>query len=113
MMKKDIIDIVSRKTGLNRNHTRAVVECVLDVFMENLANEGRIEIRNFGVFKVKRTPRRMGRNPVTREEAVVPARNIVQFKAGRTMKNLVNVDLKPRGGSVEPSFPSVGSGPQA
>ena len=113
MMKKDIIDIVSRKTGLNRNHTRAVVECVLDVFMENLANEGRIEIRNFGVFKVKRTPRRMGRNPVTREEAVVPARNIVQFKAGRTMKNLVNADLQTPSGPAGPTFPSADSGVQA
>ena len=93
MMKKDIIDIVSRKTGLNRGHTRAVVECVLDIFMESLAGEGRIEIRNFGVFRVKRTPRRMGRNPVTREEAVVPARNIVQFKAGRTMKEMVNAAM--------------------
>ena len=94
MMKKDIIDVVSCKTGLNRSHTRAVVECVLDMFIESLAGEGRIEIRNFGVFKVKRTPRRMGRNPVTREEAVVPARNIVQFKAGRTMKARVNAALE-------------------
>jgi nucleoid DNA-binding protein len=88
--KKDIIDIVSRKTGYKKNHTKDIVEKVLQVFMEYLAQEGRMEIRNFGVFKVKKTPRRIGRNPVTKEVADVPARNIVQFKAGKLMKEWVN-----------------------
>ncbi len=88
--KKDIIDIVSKRTGYKKNHTKDIVEKVLQVFMERLAQESRMEIRNFGVFKVKRTPRRIGRNPVTKEVADVPARNIVQFKAGKLMKEWVN-----------------------
>jgi DNA-binding protein HU-beta/integration host factor subunit beta len=87
--KKDIIEIVSQKTNLNKNHTKAIIECVLDVFIETLSQEGRIEVRNFGVFKMKRTPARVGRNPVTKESADVPARNIVQFKAGKYMKERV------------------------
>ncbi|MGC9326489.1 MAG: HU family DNA-binding protein, partial [Candidatus Hinthialibacter sp.] len=89
--KKEIIEIVSERTKLKKNHTKAIVECVFDVFTETLAREGRIEIRNFGVFKVKRTPARVGRNPVTKESADVPARNIVQFKAGKFMKERVAV----------------------
>lgn len=89
MTKKEIIEIVSEKVNMKKNHTKAVVECVFDVFMEILAAEKRIEVRNFGVFKVKRTPARVGRNPVTRESADVPARNIVQFKAGKYMKERV------------------------
>lgn len=91
MTKKEIIEIVSERTKLKKNHTKAIVECVLDVFIETLAQEGRIEIRNFGVFKVKRTPARIGRNPVTKESADVPARNIVQFKAGKYMKEHVSI----------------------
>ena len=90
MTKKDIIDIVSKRTGYKKNHTKDIVEKVFQVFMERLARERRMEIRNFGVFKVKRTPRRIGRNPVTKEVADVPARNIVQFKAGKLMKEWVN-----------------------
>lgn len=90
MTKKDIIDYVSKRTGYKKNHTKDIVEKVLQVFMEKLAYEKRMEIRNFGVFKVKRTPRRIGRNPVTKEVADVPARNIVQFKAGKLMKEWVN-----------------------
>jgi len=88
--KKEIIEIVSEKTSTRKGHTRAIVESVLDVFIEILATEGRIEIRNFGVFKVKDTPARIGRNPVTKEVADVPARRIIQFKAGKTMKEKVN-----------------------
>ncbi len=89
MTKKEIIEIVSQKTKLKKNHTKAIVECVLDVFIETLSREGRIEVRNFGVFKVKQTPARVGRNPLTKESAEVPARNIVQFKAGKYMKERV------------------------
>jgi len=87
--KKDIIEIVSEKTKIKKNHTKAIIECVLESFIETLAEEGRIEVRNFGVFKVKRTPARVGRNPVTKESADVPARNIIQFKAGKYMKDRV------------------------
>jgi nucleoid DNA-binding protein len=95
--KKDVIEIASRRCGEKKNHTRAIVESILDVFMEMLAEEGRIEIRNFGVFKVKDTPARIGRNPVTKEVAPVPARRIIQFKAGKTMKELVNQAWRAKG----------------
>lgn len=91
MTKKEIVEIISERTKLKKNHTKAIVECVFDVFIETLAREGRIEVRNFGVFKVKRTPARVGRNPLTKESADVPARNIVQFKAGKYMKDRVAV----------------------
>ena len=87
--KKEIIEIVSQQTKLNKNLTKAIVETVFEVFIEILAKEHRIEIRNFGVFKVKRTPARIGRNPVTKESADVPARNIIQFKAGKYMRERV------------------------
>jgi len=93
--KKEIIEQVSEVTDTKKNHSRAIIESVLDVFVEILASEGRIEIRNFGVFKVKDTPARIGRNPVTKEVADVPARKIIQFKAGKVMKQLVNERLAP------------------
>ena len=94
MTKKEIIDMVATRTGQKHSHTKAVVEKVLEVFIQKLASAGRIEIRNFGVFRVKNTPARIGRNPKTREVAPVPARNIIQFKAGKMMKEKVNADLK-------------------
>ena len=105
MTKKEIIEIVSARTSTRKNHSRVIVESALDVFVEILANEGRIEVRNFGVFKVKETPERIGRNPVTREEASVPARKIIQFKAGKLMKDVVNGEVP-----IPLPFPYEGSG---
>ena len=81
MRKKDIVEMVVERTKQRKNHAGIIVECTFDVFMEMLAKERRIEIRNFGTFQLKRTPARIGRNPVTRETAEVPARNVVQFRA--------------------------------
>jgi nucleoid DNA-binding protein len=89
MTKKDIIETVAARCHDKKNHIKTIVETVFDVFIELLAREKRIEVRNFGVFKVKDTPARIGRNPVTREIADVPARRIVQFKAGKMMKEMV------------------------
>lgn len=96
MTKKDIIEIVAARCEDKKNHIKTIVETIFDVFAELLAKEKRIEIRNFGVFKVKDTPARIGRNPVTREIADVPARRIVQFKAGKTMKARVAKQGKER-----------------
>ncbi len=89
MVKKDIIEFVNKNTTHETRQISAIVECLLNVFMEILARERRIEIRDFGVFEVRRTPPRVGRNPVTGEQAPVPARNIVHFKAGKRMRRVV------------------------
>jgi len=94
MTKQDIIDILSGSLAnfghkTQKKHLKLIVECTFDVFIDLLAKEGRIEVRNFGIFNVKKTPARVGRNPLTGEKAAIPARNIVQFKAGKSMKDLV------------------------
>jgi nucleoid DNA-binding protein len=77
MTKKDIVEIVANSAKDKKNHIKMIVETVFDVFMDLLAEQRRVEVRNFGVFKV------------TKEIADVPARKIVQFKAGKTMKDRV------------------------
>jgi len=92
--KKDILEIVARRMmqkgeRIDKNHFQGVIERILETFMELLASDGRMEIRGLGTFRVKKTPARMGRNPVTGEEAKVSARNIAQFKAGKNMLDAV------------------------
>ncbi len=94
MNKKDIIEFVNKNTKQEVRHISVIVECILHVFMETLARERRIEIRDFGVFEVRRTPPRVGRNPVTGEAAPVPARNVVHFKAGKMMKRVVEKTVR-------------------
>ena len=52
--------------------------------------EVRIEIRDFGVFEVKRTkPKPKARNPRTGEIIYVPARRKTHFKAGKLLKDVL------------------------
>jgi len=61
----------------------------LDSMIETLVKDGRIELRNFGVFKVKKRKSRQGRNPRTGEKVLVPERTVVTFKAGEEMEERV------------------------
>ena len=66
-----------------------VVQRVFDGIVDALVAEGRIELRNFGVFEVKKSKAREARNPRTGEAVMVPARNRIRFKAGMEMAEKV------------------------
>ncbi len=59
MTKKDLAKAIAGETGLTQEKVREIVQRVFDRVTETLVDEGRIELRNFGVFEVKkRKPRR-------------------------------------------------------
>ena len=60
-----------------------------DGITQTLVEEGRIELRNFGVFEVKKRKPRKARNPRTGEKVKVPARLVVTFKPGREMEERI------------------------
>ncbi len=49
----------------------------------------RIELRNFGVFEVKRRAPRKARNPRTGDKVFVPEKYVVTFKPGKEMEERV------------------------
>ncbi len=89
MTKKDIVMKISEETGVKQVVVKKVVHKVFDSVFEALYKGKKIEIRNFGVFKVKRRKRRMGRNPRTNEPVPVPERKVVVFKPGLEMKQKI------------------------
>ena len=88
--KKDIVKDVARLTGYDTQSIKDVVQTMFDCMCEGLARDGNIEIRNFGIFKVKSTPEHQARNPKTSEIITVPAKKHIHFKPGQEMKILIN-----------------------
>jgi len=86
MTKKDIILKVSDETNLKQIDVKKVVQKTLDCITEALARGEKIELRNFGVFKLKQRKSRTGRNPRTGQTVPVPPRKVVVFKPGLEMK---------------------------
>ena len=64
----------------------------LDAVINVLAEEGRVELRNFGVFSVKKRKPRQSRNPRTGEKVMAGERFTVTFKPGRVVKEWVAME---------------------
>jgi len=89
MTKKDIILKVSDETNLKQIDVKKVVQKTFDCIIESLIRGEKIELRNFGVFKLKQRKSRIGRNPRTGQVVPVPPRKVVVFKPGLEIKKKV------------------------
>jgi integration host factor subunit beta len=87
--KKEIVKQISRDLGLTQLQTKDILQRALNAITRTLVTEGRIELRNFGVFEVKRRAPRRARNPRTGEKLMTPAKYVVTFKPGKEMEELV------------------------
>ena len=86
MTKKDIILKISDDTGLKQIEVKEVVQRTFDMIIESLRRNDKVELRNFGIFKVKTRKGRLGRNPRTGQGVTIPDKKVVSFKSGMKMK---------------------------
>jgi integration host factor subunit beta len=89
MTKKDIVLRISDQTTLKQIDVKKVVQATFDCILDALVRGEKIELRNFGVFKIKQRKPRTGRNPRTGAVVPVPARKSVVFKSGLEMKQRI------------------------
>ena len=89
MTKKDIAIKIADETGIKQIVVKEVIQKTLDKIVDILVTGETIELRNFGIFKVKSRKARTGRNPRTGETVPVPPKKVVVFKPGLIMKQKV------------------------
>ena len=87
MTKKEIVRTISEKLNMTQLKTKDIVQNVFDCIAETLIAEGRIELRNFGVFEVRKRAARRARNPRTGDEVMVKEKYVVAFKTGKAMED--------------------------
>ncbi len=104
MTKKEIVKRISEIYDVPQVLVKDIVQETFDLIVETLVQEGRIELRNFGVFEVKRRKPRRARNPRTNQPVDVQAKNVVTFQPGKVMEEDVKKALK----VVEPKRKSKG-----
>ncbi len=121
MTKKEIVKTICDRANkkklmkgtLTQLATKEIVQWTFEAIIETLVSDGRIELRNFGVFEVKQRKPRKARNPRTGERVEVKAKNVVTFQPGKEMEEQVKQFAKPpepkkkprkaRGPKAEPS----------
>ena len=88
--KAEIVDEVSRATGLTKVETETVMNGIMSTITSALESERRMELRGFGTFGVKRRDPRKARNPGTGETVFLPERYVPTFKPSGLLRKNVN-----------------------
>ena len=90
MNKGEFVSAVAEASGLSRGDAEKAVEAMVSVVTGELKKGGEIRIIGFGNFEVTRREASIGRNPRTKEEVQIAARNVPKFTAGKSLKDAVN-----------------------
>ena len=85
---------IRRYTSLNINKASEIVDGIIDSLLAAIIEDKQIKIRLFGFFLTKQKNERIGRNPKTMIETVIPARKVVKFKVAPTLKKRINDNIE-------------------
>jgi integration host factor subunit beta len=90
MNKSGLIEILAKKENLTEKKATDIINLVFKGFTDELKNGGRIEIRGFGSFIVRKYQTYTGRNPKTGTNIVVSPKRLPFFKVGKELRDNVN-----------------------
>ena len=88
--RDEIAEAMKNEFGFNRKQCLDIVNDIIDIIIEGLQLDNKVKIHNFGTFKLNKKNGRVGRNPKTKEEYRISSRNVVTFKASKTLLKFVN-----------------------
>lgn len=89
MNKGEIISNVAEKAGISKKDAEKSVNAILEVITEALQNGEKVQLVGFGTFEVHTRKARVGKNPNTQEDIMIPESQLPVFKAGKNFKEAV------------------------
>lgn len=91
MTKSELVQRMAQlHPDLHATDMEKVVNTIFDNITDALAEDGRVELRGFGSFSVRKRAPRKGRNPRTGTSVSVPAKRVPYFKTGKELRERVN-----------------------
>ena len=94
MIKSDIIKTISKQYNLSTRQATAILQTCLDEIVSSLIKGDTVELRRFGVFKIKLQKARIIKHPVTGKPIKRPAKKVILFEASSTVKQKLNSKRK-------------------
>ena len=94
LTKKEIINSIYMQLGFSKKILENLLEDFLMIFLDELINNKKVKISNFGTFHIRFKKSRVGRNPRTKEEKIIKERNVVLFKPSKDFKKFINDNEK-------------------
>ncbi len=89
MTKVELVKKIAAKAECSNKDAEKALGAVVDTITEALAAGEKITLVGFGTFEVKARDSKVGINPRTKAQIVIPARKVPTFKAGKALKDVV------------------------
>jgi len=90
MNKTELVAAMAEQTQLSKKDAEAALKAFIDVVSAELKKGEKIQLVGFGTFEVSERAAREGRNPQTGKTMTIAASKAPKFKAGKSLKDLVN-----------------------
>lgn len=88
--RAQLTEAIYQEVGLSRNESADLLETVLDMIADSLAQDETVKISSFGSFSVRQKGERIGRNPKTGQEVPILPRKVLVFRPSQVLKARIN-----------------------
>ena len=88
--KKEISKNINSIIVLSSNNIQKITDEIIQIIIDILINQKKINIKNFGSFNIVHKKERLGRNPKTKEDFIINERNVIKFKLSNYLKQKIN-----------------------
>jgi DNA-binding protein HU-beta len=92
MNKTELVYAIAEKSGLTRKNSEVALNATIEAISDALKADDKVVLVGFGTFEVRKRAARKGRNPQTSQEIDIPESKAPVFKAGKSLKDVVNVE---------------------
>ena len=93
MTKSELVHkLIQQFPEMSLRQVEKAVDVIFGEISSALAKGHRVELRGFGAFSVRYRDRRVGRNPRTGEKVDVEGKHVPFFKAGKGLRERLNVN---------------------
>ena len=90
MNKLDLVNAISKETGVSKKVADQALAAVLDSIKEGLKKGEKVSLVGFGTFETRKRAARKGRNHQTGKEMKIAAKTVPAFRPGKALKDTVN-----------------------
>jgi integration host factor subunit alpha len=89
LTRADLADAINRSVGLSRADSSRMVESIIDMITDSLADGNQVKLTGFGTFTLRDKNERMGRNPKTGDAVPITPRRVLGFRPAQMVRTRI------------------------
>ena len=90
LTRADLAELIYNEVGISKTEASEIVDQFFEEIILDLIDGNSVKLTSFGTFSVNYKKERIGRNPKTKEEAIIDARRVISFRASKELKRKIN-----------------------